>query len=47
MIRNSNCSPLQVNAIHASGLNFKMKKKDIKDKEKIEMDLRIKSRTEV
>lgn len=31
MIRNSNCSPLQVNAIHASGLNFKMKKKDIKD----------------
>lgn len=27
MIRNSNGSPLQVNAIHASGLNSKMKKK--------------------
>lgn len=28
MIRNSNGSPLQVNAIHASGLNSKMKKKN-------------------
>ena len=30
MIRNSNCSPLQVNAIHASGLNSKMNKNDVK-----------------